>query len=63
MSTSPSWRSYLEFRDIDPPMARILTSIEKVKDRDDPDRLILRNHSISRVTKMKARIKNEDGVE
>jgi len=62
MSSSPTWRSYLEFRDIDPHMARILTAIEKVRDKDDPDRLILRNHSISRVTKMKARIKKEEGV-
>jgi len=43
-------------------MTRILIAIEKVRDKDDPDRLILRNHSISRVTKMKARIKKEEGV-
>jgi len=62
MSPNPTWRSYLEFREIDPHMARILMAIEKVRDKDDPDRLILRNHSISRVTKMKTRIKKEEGV-
>lgn len=48
-------RSYKEFRDLDPVTARVIRSIEKVKDQDDPDRVAIKEHAIGRtVTRMRA---------
>lgn len=39
-------RSYREFRDLDPVTMRVIRSIEKVKDLDDPDRITIKKNAI-----------------
>jgi len=53
-------RSYLDFEEADPFLLRILTIIEGIKDKEDPDRIILRSHDMSRAGKLKRRIMKGD---
>jgi len=53
-------RSYFDFKEADPVLLRIITIIEDIKDKEDPDRVILRTHDVSRVGKLKRQIMKGD---
>lgn len=50
-------RSYREFRDLDPVTMRVIRSIEKVKDLDDPDRITIKKNAIGHtIVKLRANL-------
>jgi len=62
VSPTKQLRSYLDFKEADPALLRILVVIEDIKDKEDPDRIILRTRDVSRVGILKKQFKKEDGV-
>jgi len=52
--------SYFDFKQADPVLLRIIAVIEEIKDREDPDRIILRTRDVSRVGKLKRQTINRD---
>jgi hypothetical protein len=54
-------KSYMEYRDLDPITARVVKSIEKVKDMDDPDRVYVKKHALGRtLVKMRSNLGTMD---
>lgn len=46
MSQGDAHRSYMDFRDLDPVTKRVVRSIERIKDLDDPDRATVKKNAI-----------------
>lgn len=40
-----TWRAYREFRSADPFLSRVLVAINRIADKDDPDRVPIRENS------------------
>jgi len=60
VSPTKQLRSYLDFKEADPALLRILVVIEDIKDKEDPDRIILRTRDVSRVGRLKRQFKKGD---
>jgi len=60
VSPTKQLRSYLDFKEADPSLLRILVVIENIKDKEDPDRVILRTRDVSRVGRLKKQFKKGD---
>jgi len=59
ISPTKQLRSYLDFKEADHVLLRILVVIESIKDKEDPDRVILRTRDVSRVGRLKKQFKKE----
>jgi len=60
VSPTKQLRSYLDFKGADPVLLKILSVIESIKDKEDPDRVILRTRDVSRVGRLKRQFKKGD---